>query len=140
MKKQIQENFPFTHERSWQKKKNCASVHFIGQASNLSRSDLPTDLYGILLDMLHFVSLTLPCDIDLQSARDIKLWNTIGTERMIGFSECRQQLYFLKFGAWGRTLTEVIHVEALENCYFTSWEVEQWRSDIRTGIYTRKNR
>jgi hypothetical protein len=99
--------------------------------SNLSRCALPTNSDDVVPDTLHFVSLTLPSDIALQNARDTKLWNATGTEGMIGFSECRQSLYFLKFGAWGRTLTEVIHVEAHKNCYFTSWEVEQWQSDVR---------
>jgi len=118
----------------------CASVHFVGQTSNLSRCDLHTDPYDIVPDTLHFVSLTLPCDIAWQSARDTKPWNTTGPEKMIGFSECRHSHYFLKFGARGRTFTEVIHVEAHENCYFTSWEVEKWQSDFRSGICAGKNR
>jgi len=33
----------------------CASVHFIGQTSNLSRCDLHTDPHDIVPDTLHFV-------------------------------------------------------------------------------------
>jgi hypothetical protein len=63
-----------------------ASFQFTGQTTNLRSCDVHTDPYDRVPGTFHFLSLTLPWDIALQTARDTKPWNSIGTKRMIGFS------------------------------------------------------